>query len=117
MKILVTGGRHYNDFRTIDNTLDRLSADVPVTHMIEGGATGADHWGRMWAEKRGVHVVQVPALWDTYGKSAGHIRNGRMADLLRYDEDMVVAFPGGKGTASMVEIAKRRGIKVLEVNS
>jgi ABC-type Fe3+-hydroxamate transport system substrate-binding protein len=46
-----------------------------------------------------------------YGPSAGPIRNGRM---LEYKPDLVIAFPGGRGTANMVKQARKAGIAVVE---
>ena len=76
-------------------------------------APGADRLARRWAEKRGIHFAEVPALWDFYGRqAAGPLRNVAMAFLM---PDLVVAFPGGSGTASMVQIARQRAIEVIEV--
>jgi UDP-N-acetylmuramoylalanine-D-glutamate ligase len=54
-----------------------------------------------------------PAKWDLHGKSAGPIRNQQMLDT---GVDLVIAFPGGKGTAHMVSIAKKAGVKVVEID-
>lgn len=46
----------------------------------------------------------------TNGKAAGPIRNQRMLDEGK--PDLVVAFPGGRGTADMVRRAKAAGVPV-----
>jgi hypothetical protein len=48
------------------------------------------------------------------GKAAGSIRNQRMLDAEKHI-DVVVAFPGGRGTADMVRRARAAGIHVLEI--
>jgi predicted Rossmann-fold nucleotide-binding protein len=50
-------------------------------------------------------------MWDNFGSRAGAMRNENMLLLA---PDLVVAFPGGPGTAHMVRIAKRNKIRVIE---
>lgn len=107
-KVLVCGGRDYGEADKVEEVLSAL--DPPL--IIEGGASGADSLASLWATKNGVHVCTVNALWGFYGKQAGPIRNSAMLAL---KPDLVVAFPGGRGTADMVEQAKAAGIEVLEV--
>lgn len=62
----------------------------------------------------GFWVEDFPADWERNGRAAGPIRNRQMLDG---KPDLVIAFPGGKGTADMVAEAKRRGIAVREVGA
>jgi len=55
----------------------------------------------------------VRAKWSKHGRAAGPIRNQEMIDECK--PDLVVAFPGGRGTADMVRRAKAAGIRVIEV--
>lgn len=48
-----------------------------------------------------------------YGKSAGPIRNQTMLDDGK--PDLVLAFPGGRGTADMVAKAEKHGIPVRRI--
>lgn len=107
-KVLVCGGRDYGEADKVEEVLSALDPSL----IIEGGARGADSLARLWATKNGVHVCTVNALWDFYGKRAGPIRNSAMLAL---KPDLVVAFPGGRGTADMVAQAREAGIEVLEV--
>jgi hypothetical protein len=61
---------------------------------------------------RVLEMIEVPAEWETHGRKAGPIRNARM---LEHKPDLVVAFPGGKGTANCVAQARGMGVEVLEV--
>lgn len=101
MKILVTGGRHYADREHVFDALDRLKP----TEIAQGGATGADRLARIYARQNNVPCRTWRADWKQYGRAAGPIRNEQM--LLDFDPDLVLAFPGGTGTAGMVKIAKR----------
>jgi hypothetical protein len=89
----------------------------PVTAVYEGEADGADTCARAWAESRGIPVRPFEvtrADWKEHGKAAGPRRNTTMlaaameeAEIVGGDVVLVVAFPGGPGTADMVEQAAR----------
>lgn len=113
LKVLVCGGRDYSRKAYLDATLDELHADRPFSIVIHGAARGADTLAGEWAVTRGVGFRSYPAEWDKYGKSAGHIRNQRMLDA--ESPDLVVAFPGGRGTADMVARARLAGVPVMEI--
>lgn len=89
-----------------------LGTEGPITVIIHGAARGADQCAGTWARKRLVCEIAVPANWSGHGMAAGPIRNQRM---LLDEPDLVLAFPGGKGTAHMVKIAREAGIRVLEL--
>jgi hypothetical protein len=112
MRILVCGGRDYTDERRVFHELDTLHDGVNVTHVIVGGARGADQLGLQWAVSRAIPRTVVPADWERHGKSAGPIRNAKM---LSKRPDLVVAFPGGKGTANMIQISRKAGVEVREI--
>jgi uncharacterized protein (DUF58 family) len=111
-RILVCGGRDYADARALGAELDALHAGNPVTDLIHGAARGADSLAAAWARSRGISIRPFPADWDRHGKAAGFLRNVRM--LREGRPDLVVAFPGGRGTAHMVGLARRAGVAVLE---
>lgn len=111
--VLVCGGRDYDDRDHIFLTLDGLQDTYGgIDLVIQGGADGADSIAAMWARTRKVPCLTVYADWDKYGKAAGPMRNTQM---LEWEPTLVVAFPGGRGTANMVEQAKRKGFNVLEI--
>jgi hypothetical protein len=114
MIVLVTGGRDYNDGTYIYLALDALHSMRPFDILVHGCASGLDRLAATWAISRGIHPAGVPALWDTYGKPAGGIRNSIML-LLR--PKLVVAFPGGRGTANMVRQAQSAGIRVIQLGA
>lgn len=113
MRVLVCGGRDFDRQEVVDSFLDELLAEVDITLIIHGAARGADLLGASWAHRRGINVLAFPANWKKYGRSAGHVRNAQM--LKDGNPDLVVAFPGGRGTAHMVNIAKAANIKVKEI--
>jgi len=119
MRILVCGGRDYIDYKEFDSLMDSVYSNLGEGYdfecvIIQGGAKGADFLARGWANSLGFECIEFPADWKTYGKGAGHIRNQQMLDEGR--PDVVVAFPGGKGTKDMVARARKAGIEVIEVD-
>lgn len=111
--VLVCGGRLYSDRPRVMAELDALHAKEPFTKLVHGAANGADEHAGWWALCRGVPVATYPAEWRKYGRAAGPIRNRKM--LAVESPQLVVAFPGGTGTADMVRQAKAAGIRVVEI--
>jgi hypothetical protein len=109
MKVLVCGGRSYSDMTTVDYELTCLDPD----EIITGGANGADEMARRWAARNGVPCRIFEADWNQHGKAAGPIRNQQMLD--EGIPDVVIAFPGGRGTADMLKRAKSGGFRVIEI--
>lgn len=107
MRVLVCGGR---DYRNPQAVYDALSALDDVSVVIEGGALGADCFAAEWADKTGTEHLQFTADWKAHGRAAGPIRNKKMLDEGK--PDLVLAFPGGRGTANMVKQARERGVRV-----
>lgn len=114
MRVLVCGGRDYCDKDRLHAVLDRLHELRDIGIVIEGNARGADRMAGYWAKKKRLTNLKFTAEWSKYGKAAGSIRNQKM--LTEGLPDLVVAFPGGRGTADMVRRAKSAGVEVLEIS-
>lgn len=127
MRVLVTGGRLFGVQRsqrhlveaalqsTLEAEADRLGSEDDEIEfiVIQGGANGADKAARDWAVKNGHVSLTFDAPWGHYGSSAGPIRNGWM---LQYGKpDLVLAFPGGLGTANMVSQAEAAKVPVRRI--
>lgn len=108
-KVLVCGGRDFADRGLVFAALDAIAAKGPV-HIIQGGAEGADGLAREWAQSRYVTLTTYHANWRKHGKGAGPIRNAVM--LRESVPHVVIAFPGGRGTADMVRRAKLADVPV-----
>lgn len=114
MRILVCGGRDYENFDHVQRVLNGLLEQHKEFIIIEGGVSGADTLARTWAQNRNVTFETYVANWKRDGKAAGPIRNELM---LSTGIDLVVAFPGGRGTNHMVSIAQRDGVPVLDLRN
>lgn len=113
MRVLVCGGRDFSDKVAVWGWLQALHLSRGIGMVIHGGASGADRLAAEWAKAEGVPATAYPASWKQHGRAAGPIRNHQM--LTFGQPDVVVAFPGGRGTADMVRRARGAGIKVVEV--
>jgi predicted Rossmann-fold nucleotide-binding protein len=113
-RILICGGRNFKDYDLFISTMLSLQQWFAKEFVvIQGGASGADRMGMMWAINQGAPMFQVPANWQFYGNRAGTLRNKWMLQFGL--PDLVIAFPGGPGTANMVNEAKVWGVDVYEV--
>jgi hypothetical protein len=110
MKLLVCGGREFNDFDKMSKVLSEYTGEITLAH---GNCKGTDRLAEQYALEHNWNVVPYPANWALYGKSAGPLRNQKM--LVDFKPDVVVAFPGGKGTEDMIYKVKRAGIKLVIV--
>lgn len=110
-KVIVAGGREFNDYRLLCQTCDRMLSQKHQTHdivIISGTARGADTLGERYAQERGYAVERFPADWEHAGKSAGFIRNRQMADVA----DALIAFwdRHSRGTAHMIDQARQKSL-------
>ncbi len=112
--IIVCGGRQYFDYNRLSRVLWDLEAERGLLFVRHGAATGADAMADRWCHETGHTVVPVFAQWNRHGNKAGPIRNAEML-AMKPPVKLVVAFPGGTGTADMVAKAKAAGVEVLEV--
>lgn len=107
--VIVTGGRDYADKNKVHQVLDLINPDL----LVDGGASGADLLARGWALDCDRDNETIQAEWDKFGSAAGPMRNSEM--LRKYPKAIVVAFPGGRGTADCIEKAQKLNRLVLKV--
>jgi hypothetical protein len=115
LNIAVTGGRKYDNYTELSQSLDRAINQLNPTegtniNIIAGGAKGADALAERYAKERNYGLTVKPADWDQYDKAAGPIRNREMAELA----DVGVAFEGGTGTQNMIKTMQEQGKPVLD---
>lgn len=103
MIVLVTGGRDFDDHAFMFGAILTIHKLRPISLLVHGDARGADKLSGVIARELGIKVKPYPADWKKLGKRAGPVRNRYMHDDAC--PDMVLAFPGGTGTADMVGYA------------
>lgn len=139
LRVLVCGGRNYTDRDRVYRELNALCGEITEEHpfgtthlhIIHGGAPGADLFADEYAVVHWCGLSEFPADWGNifregaivrqradgtyYDAAAGMVRNQRMLDEGR--PDLVLAFPGGSGTADMIRRARRAGVEVRKITT
>ena len=115
-RVVVAGGRDFNNYELLKQKLTHfLSRKKPnEVEIVSGGARGADSLGERFAKEKGCQLKIMNADWNTFGKSAGYIRNAEMA---KYADACVVFWDGvSRGSRHMINLAEKEGIPVKVVN-
>lgn len=147
MRILVCGGRNFgvtmDEYKIIARKLNEIAIErsqyyisggnwLPTDiEIISGMAKGVDTCAVDWAVVNWCKWHEFPANWEDlshpdavirtrkdgtkYDALAGHRRNQKMIDEGK--PDLVVAFPGGTGTADMVKRAKTAKVEIIKVGA
>jgi hypothetical protein len=128
--IVAGGGRDLTwPSELIATHLLQASSGRIVQALLHGAARGADQAIASAADQLGWPQIACPAAWRDHGRAAGPIRNRQMlersidlvAALPLGAALLVIAFPGSRGTASLVDQAHRLSrrsaipIEVLEI--
>lgn len=131
MKIIVAGGRKFNNKAFMIKSLDELVDDGVIpedTELVCGMAPGADLTAKDIFEEAGLVVHERPAAWKDldakpcvvkrnryglYNALAGHNRNHSMGD----EAKLAVIFWDGKSTGSkdMIDYMKKLGKPVYVI--
>ena len=134
--VIAAGGGHdlaWPQQRIAAELLARSSGRL-VHLLLHGGARGADAAIGRAAQQLGWSALVMPAQWQLHGRAAGPIRNRELLEqavgrAVTHSSPgcltsvLVVAFPGGAGTASLVREARRMAsrspvpISVAEVSA
>ena len=101
-KVVVFGSREFNNYSLVEKYLNALVKMYKNIEIVSGHARGADSLGEAYATSHGLNLHLYPAEWDKYGKSAGYVRNKRMAEV----SDIGIGFWDGKskGTKHMMDL-------------
>lgn len=126
VKVIIAGGRDFDNYELLKQFCDEKLKDYDDIEIVSGTAKGADKLGELYAKEKGYPIKPFPAKWKEvegyfpisigenqygkYNKLAGFNRNNDMAD----EADILVALPGGNGTAHMIKTAKEKGLKVYK---
>ena len=113
MRVVVAGSRTFDNYDMMVGFLDAILVGEADVTIVSGGAGGADRLGERYAKERGHGLKLCLADWKRYGKSAGPMRNTKMAR----NADMVVCFWDGesRGTKHMIATAESYGLRVYVV--
>ena len=116
MKIIIAGGRNITDESLVRKAVE--SSGFNITEVVSGGARGVDTLGENYAKRAGIDIVTIHANWTKHGKSAGPIRNMKMAtyvvsDLSKKGGLIAIWDGASRGTANMISTAEALKLKVF----
>lgn len=111
MNIAVVGSRNWPDPKFVYQRLKEAALEAQAIEeplrIVSGGARGVDTMAANWARAASVDLVEYPADWQRYGRSAGYRRNNDIVNAA----DIVIAFQigGSKGTQHSIDLARQQG--------
>lgn len=114
--VQITGGRDYDDEDMVFETLTAFHVTSNVALVRHGGARGADFLAGKWARLHCVPEEKHMADWSRFGKRAGILRNEAMLKA-QPPASFLLTFPGGRGTAHMVDICRKAGLPIVTIHS
>lgn len=116
-RMIVAGGRDYSNQNIVDSFIDRVRIVCESRGLnlviVCGMAKGADTLGRNYALSHNLDIMEFPANWDKYGKSAGFIRNKEMGNIA--DSAIVFWDRESRGSKMMIDFMKsiNKPVKVI----
>lgn len=116
MIVLVCGGRDFNNYKQLEETLNTLyltSDDL----IVSGGCVGTDTFAELYAIRHNIPKKIFYAEWRKYGENAEIIRNNKQIDYIKNFTSCVVAFNSSntKGTQHTIQQAIKYNIPVMEI--
>ena len=118
MKVIVAGGRDFNGYKLLKETLDNFQQEYGnITEVVSGIAKGSDKLGEQYANENNIPIKRFVPDWQGLGKKAGYVRNRQMGDYAEEHNGMLVAFwdKQSRGTKGMIEYATKIGLKNVVV--
>lgn len=110
-KVIIAGSRVFNNYNLLKEICDELLNDS--FEIVSGTAKGADQLGEKYGLENNLKIKRFPADWNTYGKSAGYIRNEEMA---KYATHCICFWNGeSKGTKHMINLANKYELKLKTI--
>ena len=112
MRLLICGGRHFDDAALVEIELASVHAETPVSVMIHGGLPGIGFPAEAWARRNNVHVIRYPANF-SLGKVGDSTRDLFMLEDSR--PETLLVFPGGRRTSELLREAGWKDLRVMDV--
>lgn len=117
MKVAIAGSRNITDYWLLKEAIDNAASrsGIHITSVISGGARGVDTLGEIWAWIHDIPYTEYPALWDFYGRRAGHVRT---LEMIADSEACVIVWDGdSKGTSFTIECCLKQKVSTYIYNT
>ena len=111
MRVIIAGSRDVNDYAEVEEAV--VKSGFKISCVVSGACRGVDRLGEEYASHHNLQLARFPVTsqhWKVLGRKAGPMRNRRMAE----NADALIAIWDGKskGTESMINIARKRGLLI-----
>lgn len=104
MKLAIVGSRSFDDYNTMVKFINENYNIDDITHVVSGGAKGADKLGEQFAREFDKELIIFPADWKTYGRRAGFVRN---VDIIKNCDECVCFWDGkSHGTKHDIDLCE-----------
>lgn len=112
-KVIIAGSRTIKDYLLVKSII--LESKFKIDEVVCGEANGVDSLGKRWAQENNIPIQSFPADWKIYGRAAGYIRNGQMAN---YGNHLILIWTGdiksSPGSRNMLKLAQEKGLTIFE---
>ena len=71
MKIAIIGSRSFDNYEYLKEKL----SGVPITHIVSGGAAGADSLAERYSKEHNIPITVFKPDYAKNGRAATHVRN------------------------------------------
>jgi hypothetical protein len=113
MNLAIVGSRDFTDYdwftQQVEQILNEWDTETEsIKCIISGGARGVDSLAKRYATEHDIKLIEFPADWQKFGKSAGPKRNTQIVEAC----DHLIAFPSkeGRGTQDSIAKAEKAGV-------
>lgn len=113
MKLIIAGTRTFDNYEYLKEIISKINN--PISEIISGHSKGADLLGEKYAKENKIKLTIFEADWNNLGKSAGPIRNKKMAE---YCDCAIIFWDGeSRGSKSMIEEMKKinKPFKIIKI--
>lgn len=111
-RLIINGSRHYRCYFKFARAVDTMLKNIKPENIliIAGEARGVDRLAKIYAKRRKLRYLGMPADWDKYQKAAGFVRNKEMMEIATH----VLSFWDGesKGTGHVVREASNYNLSL-----
>lgn len=103
MKTIIAGSRSITSYPILQQVI--LSSNSLISCVISGKARGVDALGELYALNNHLPLIECPADWARFGRSAGFNRNWHMGEIA--DQAIILWDGYSKGTLHMINVMKK----------
>jgi len=112
MNVGIVGSREYTNYVDFAKHVDNILNGLEIASIISGGAKGTDALAEKYATINNIPITIYKADWNKYGRSAGPIRNTRIAK----ECDFLIAFVAKNSIGTLDTIRKVGNKKCFRID-